>query len=77
MIKRNMLFLCFALSSLAVVLAWAALVPASMSFGAFAWTVAAILLASGGTLLAARTGRAPRTIAQVLHDAEHTGVRRG
>jgi hypothetical protein len=76
MTNRQILFLCVAASCVAVTLAWAALVPASMSFGTFAWTLAAIVTASGGTLVAARAGRAPRTIAQVLHDAEHAVARR-
>jgi hypothetical protein len=76
MTNRQMLFMCVAASVFAVTLAWAALVPAAMSFGTFAWTLAAIVTASGGTLAAARAGRAPRTIAQVLHEAEHAGARR-
>ena len=76
MTNRYILILCVAASSLAVMLAWATLVPASMSFSAFAWTLAAIVAASAGTLVAARTGRAQRTIAEVLHDAEHAGGRR-
>ena len=76
MTKRNMLFLSLVLCSLAVVFAWAALVPASMSLAAFGGTLAALAMASGGTLLAVNALRAPRTIAQVLHDVEQAGVRR-
>jgi hypothetical protein len=55
---------------LVLVGAWGALVPAAMSRQTLAWVVAGGLAASATMIGALRGGRATRSIAHVLYEAE-------
>lgn len=58
------------LAALAFV-AWAGLVPGRMSGSTFVWISAVVIALLAVSLMAMRAGGPTRSVAHVLHDAEH------